>query len=109
MCTVKAAAAPACRFDGPCDTALQLPEGSAFVQPERGRHVSLPQTIEADVRAQVVACFVLESEHPGRADERAGELLDALEQLAARTEGELRIARTQRRQSVKRSPVDRER
>lgn len=82
-------------FDGHCDTVLKLLDGRAFLKPEKGRHVSLPQMIQANVRAQVFACFVLESEHPGRAGERAGELLDTLEQMVASTEGELRIARTQ--------------
>ena len=59
-------------FDGHCDTVMKvLDAGEDFLAPGGGKHISFPEMIQADIRAQVFACFVLSSQHPGSEYERA--------------------------------------
>ncbi len=82
-------------FDTHCDTAMKvLDAGEDFLSPGGAKHISFPEMIQADVRAQVFACFVLSSHHSGAEFERACELIDTVVEMAASTDGELRIIRT---------------
>ncbi|MFC2079712.1 dipeptidase [Candidatus Bipolaricaulota bacterium] len=82
-------------FDGHCDTVMKvLDAGEDFLAPGGGKHISFPEMMQADIRAQVFACFVLSSQHPGSEYERACQMIDAVTGLAASTDGELRVIRT---------------
>jgi len=81
-------------FDAHCDTVLKvLDNGLDFV---RGgpAHVTLPDMLKGNVRAQIFACFVLSERHPGEEAERAEALIRTVERMADGTEGAMRIART---------------
>jgi len=75
-------------FDAHCDTAMKvLDQGVDFLSGEGGAHVSLPGMIAAGLRAQVFACFVLEERFPGRAVERAEEMIKAIEGMISSSAG----------------------
>jgi len=82
-------------FDAHCDTVMKvLDDGADFLQADDAKHISFPGMVEADVRAQVFACFVLSAHHPERERERACEMIDAVREMAAATEGRLAVATT---------------
>jgi len=82
-------------FDAHCDTVMKvLDAGEDFLRPGGAKHISFPEMIQVDVRAQIFACFVLSSHHPGAEFERACQMIDAVVEMAASTNGELRIIRT---------------
>lgn len=82
-------------FDTHCDTVMKvLDDGEEFLSPGGRKHVSFPGMIEANVRAQVFACYVLSTEHPGREVERAHAMIDAIEEMVRSTDNQLRVART---------------
>lgn len=82
-------------FDAHCDTAMKvLDAGEDFLLPGGAKHISFPEMIQADVRAQIFACFVLSSHYPGAEFERACRMIDAVVEMAASTDGELLIVRT---------------
>jgi membrane dipeptidase len=68
-------------FDAHCDTILEVCEHEADFVAGPGLHVTLRGLRRADVRAQVFACCVPEAQHPGRARERALELVAAVRAL----------------------------
>ena len=77
-------------FDAHCDTAMKvLDQGADFLAEEGGAHVTLPGMISAGLRAQVFACFVLEERFPGRAAERAEEMIGAIEGMIAASAGRM--------------------
>lgn len=82
-------------FDAHCDTVMKvLDAGEDFLCPGGTKHISFPEMVEVGVRAQVFACFVLSSRHPGTEFERACQMINAVVEMAASTDGELRIIRT---------------
>jgi len=82
-------------FDAHCDTVMKVLDSDAdFISGERAEHVSWQGMVEADVRAQVFACFVLSKQHPGVEAERAAKMIDAIESMVAGTDGAMAIART---------------
>ena len=82
-------------FDAHCDTVMKvLDDGVDFVRGEGAAHVTFPAMQEAGVRAQVFACFVLSEQYPGEEPERAEAMIRTIEEMAAGTEGAMRIART---------------
>jgi len=82
-------------FDAHCDTVMKvLDAGEDFLRPGGTKHISFPEMIQADVRVQIFACFVLSSRHPGAEFERACQMIDTVVEMAASTDGELRIIRT---------------
>ena len=82
-------------FDAHCDTVMKvLDAGENFLRPGGTKHISFPELVQADVRAQIFACFVLSSHHPGVEFERACDMIDTVVEMAASTDGELRIIRT---------------
>jgi len=81
-------------FDAHCDTVLKvLDDGLDFV---RGgpAHVTFPDMLKGNVRAQIFACFVLGERHHGEEAERAEALIRTVERMADGTDGAMRIART---------------
>jgi len=87
--------APPRFFDAHCDTVMKvLDHGADFVGGEGDAHVTFPAMMDAGVRAQIFACFVLSEQHPGDESERAETMIRTIESMAAGTEGEMRIART---------------
>ena len=63
---------PPAFFDAHCDTVMKvLDEGADFVRGGGGAHVTFPAMLEAGIRAQLFACFVLTERHPGEEAERA--------------------------------------
>lgn len=82
-------------FDAHCDTVMKvLDEGEAFLDPRGNKHISFPGMVDANVRAQIFACFVLSSQHPGREAQRACQMIDTIREMAASTDGELRVVQT---------------
>jgi len=82
-------------FDAHCDTVMKvLDAGEEFLSPGGSKHISFPELVKTDVRAQVFACFVLSSQHPGREYERACLMIDTVIEMAESTDGELEIVRT---------------
>ena len=82
-------------FDAHCDTVMKvLDGGEKFLCRGGTKHISFPEMIQADVRAQIFACFVLSSHHPGVEFERACDMIDTVIEMAASTNGELRIIHT---------------
>ena len=79
-------------FDAHCDTILKVVEEGRDFQIDSQLHVTLRDLRAAGVCAQVFACFVLEARDPGRAYERAVELIDAVRGLCAAHPTELRLA-----------------
>ncbi|MBU1049205.1 membrane dipeptidase [Candidatus Bipolaricaulota bacterium] len=71
-----------------------LDEGEDFLSTEGNKHISFPGMVRADIRAQIFACFVLSSQHEGHEYQRACQMIDAVHELAASTNGSLRIIRT---------------
>ena len=79
-------------FDAHCDTAMKvLDDGEDFLQPGGRKHLSFPGMVEADVRAQIFACFVLSAQHPGRERARALEMIDTVYEMVAATDGRLSL------------------
>jgi len=79
-------------FDAHCDTVMKvLDDGEDFLTPRGSKHVSFPGIVEANVHAQIFACFVLSSQHPGREFQRACQMIDAVHEMAASTDGALRV------------------
>ena len=70
-------------FDAHCDTILKVVEEGRDFETSPQLHVTLRDLRAAGVCAQVFACFVLEARDPGRAYERAVELIDAVRGLCA--------------------------
>jgi len=84
-------------FDAHCDTVMKvLDAGEEFLLRGGTKHISFPELVQADVRVQIFACFVLSSHHPGNEFERACQMIDTVGEMAASTEGALQIIRTQR-------------
>ena len=82
-------------FDAHCDTVMKvLDDGEDFLTPRGSKHISFPGMVEANVHAQIFACFVLSSQHPGSEFQRACQMIDAVHEMAASTDGELRVIRT---------------
>jgi membrane dipeptidase len=81
-------------FDAHCDTALSILDGADFLSEDGSSHVSFPALERVGVRAQVFACFVLSERYSGREAERAEEMIGAVEEMAARAAGAMRIARS---------------
>jgi len=82
-------------FDAHCDTVMKvLDEGADFITGMGAGHISWPGMVAANLRAQVFACFVLSEHHPGEEAERAHAMIDAIESMAAGTEGAMAIARS---------------
>ena len=79
-------------FDAHCDTILKVVEEGRDFETSPQLHVTLRDLRAAGVYAQVFACFVLEARDPGRAYERAVELIDAVRGLCAAHPTELRLA-----------------
>ncbi len=81
-------------FDAHCDTAMKvLDDGEDFLQ-SGAKHLSFPGMVEADVRAQIFACFVLSARHPGRERARALDMIDTVYAMAAATDGRLSVVTT---------------
>jgi len=75
-------------FDAHCDTVMKvLDQGADFLSEASEAHISLPRMLAADVRAQVFACFVLKERYPGRAEERAEEMIKAIEGMISSSAG----------------------
>ncbi len=82
-------------FDAHCDTVMKvLDHDEDFLQPSAGKHISFAGMLDADVRAQIFACFVLSAHHPGVEFERARRMIDAVYHMAEATDGRLQIVRT---------------
>lgn len=82
-------------FDAHCDTVMKVLDGDEdFLRPGGTKHISFPEMVEADIRAQIFACFVLSSHHPGDEFERACRMIDTVVEMAASTDGALQIIRT---------------
>ena len=82
-------------FDAHCDTVMKvLDDGEDFLSPKGSKHISFPGMVEVNVRAQIFACFVLRSEHPGNEYQRACQMISAVHEMAASTDGALRVIRT---------------
>ncbi|MFC2082908.1 dipeptidase [Candidatus Bipolaricaulota bacterium] len=82
-------------FDAHCDTVMKvLDAGEDFLHPGGTKHISFQEMIQGDIRAQIFACFVLSAHHPGSEYERACRMIESVNQMAASTNGELRIIRT---------------
>ena len=82
-------------FDAHCDTVMKvLDTDEDFLRPGGTKHISFPEMIQADVRTQIFACFALSSHYPGAEFERACQMIDAIVEMAASTDGALRIIRT---------------
>jgi len=82
-------------FDAHCDTVMKvLDEDEDFLDPRGKKHISFPGMVEANVRAQIFACFVLSSQHPANEAQRACQMIDTIHEMAASTDGELRVIRT---------------
>lgn len=82
-------------FDTHCDTVMKvLDDGEDFLSPGGAKHISFPGMVEANVRAQVFACYVLHAEYPGNEAVRAHAMIDAIEEMVQSTQGRLRIAKT---------------
>ena len=80
-------------FDAHCDTVLKVISGKLdFSAGEGEAHLSLPGMLSAGSCAQVFACFVLSSEHPGREREVALSMIETVVQMATRSEGKMEIA-----------------
>ena len=73
-------------FDAHCDTVMKvLDGGEQFLRPEGPKHVSFPGMVDADIRVQVFACYVLSAHYPGTEYERACQMIDAVKEMAAST------------------------
>jgi membrane dipeptidase len=84
-------------FDAHCDTVMKvLDEDANFLRAEGKAHISLPGMVDANVQAQIFACFVLRSQHPGSEFQRASQMINTIHEMAASTDGELRVIRTSR-------------
>lgn len=82
-------------FDAHCDTVIKVLDDPAdFSRGAPELHIDFPRLVDANVRAQLFAVFVLAERHPGAASERAGRLLTMLEEMTESTGGRMRIART---------------
>jgi membrane dipeptidase len=95
--TVSSAIKPALGgfFDAHCDTVLKvLDDGADFVRGGGEVHVTFPAMKEAGIRAQIFACFVLSERHPGEEAKRAEAMIEAIEGMAAGTQGGMIVARS---------------
>jgi len=82
-------------FDAHCDTAKKVLDGGAdFFDPAGGGHVSLPGMLEAGLRGQIFAVFVLSRNHPGEERARAEEMISAVYRLAEESQGRLEVVTT---------------
>jgi len=82
-------------FDAHCDTVMKvLDEGADFIRGGGPAHVTFPGMMQAGVRAQIFACFVLSEQHPGEEAERAETMIRTIGSMAEETKGAMRIART---------------
>jgi membrane dipeptidase len=82
-------------FDAHCDTVMKvLDDGEDFLNAKGDKHLSFPGMVEVNVRAQIFACFVLRSEHPGNEVQRARQMIDTVHEMATSTDGALRVIRT---------------
>ncbi len=79
-------------FDAHCDTVMKvLDNGADFLHAGGTSHVSFPGMVQANVRAQVFACFVLSAQYEGREYERACRMIDTVYDMASSTDGALRV------------------
>ena len=82
-------------FDAHCDTAKKVLDGEAdFFDPAGGAHVSLPGMLEAGLRGQIFAVFVLSRDHPGEERARAEEMIATVYRLAEGSQGALEVVTT---------------
>ncbi len=80
-------------FDAHCDTALKVLDGKAdFLR--GGGHVSLPAMLQAGVRGQVFAVFVLSRDHPGRESQRAEDMIRTVYRMTEESQGAMRVTTT---------------
>jgi len=83
-------------FDAHCDTVMKvLDHGVDFMARDVESHISFPGLIESGVRAQIFACFVLSERYPGSERARALEMIEAVGEMAAATDGQLRMVTSQ--------------
>ncbi|NQT93198.1 MAG: membrane dipeptidase [Lentisphaerae bacterium] len=82
-------------FDAHCDTVMKVLDDDAdFLSPGGRAHLSFPGMVKANVQAQIFACFVLSSHHPGNEFERACRMIEVVNEMAASTDGALRVIHT---------------
>ena len=82
-------------FDTHCDTVLKVQAGSLDFQTGAGvGHISYPALKAAGSCAQIFACFVLSERFPNCERERAEELIAQIWEMAAGTQGRMRVALT---------------
>ena len=82
-------------FDAHCDTVIKVMDGLLAFETGKGEgQLCLPGMISAGSCAQVFACFVLSANYPGMERETAEAMITTIEQMAAQSNGSLRIART---------------
>jgi membrane dipeptidase len=82
-------------FDAHCDTVMKVMDDDAnFLSLGGKAHISFPGMVEANVQAQIFACFVLSSQHPGGEFQRACQMIDTIHEMASSTNGALRVIRT---------------
>lgn len=82
-------------FDAHCDTVIKVMDGLlAFETGEGNGQLCLPGMISAGSCAQVFACFVLSANCPGMERATAEAMIKTIEQMAAQSDGRMRIART---------------
>jgi len=84
-------------FDAHCDALMKAVDEQVDLLDDRAaQHVSVPGLIEADVRAQLFACYVLSDPRPETHRARAYAMIDALEDTIQRSGDRLRLARSAR-------------
>jgi len=82
-------------FDTHCDTVMKVKDGSLdFATGEGIGHVSLPGLLAAGSCAQLFACFVLSSRHPGTERETAEAMVATIHAMAQGSGDRLAVATT---------------
>ncbi len=82
-------------FDAHCDTVMKgMDDDADFLSLGGKAHLSFPGMVKANVQAQIFACFVLSSHHPGNEFERACQMIEAVNEMTASTDGALRVIHT---------------
>jgi len=82
-------------FDAHCDTAKRVLDGEVdFSSAQGGGHVSLPGMLEAGIKGQIFACFVLSERHPGEERARAEAMIATVRDMVAASQGEMAVVLT---------------
>lgn len=82
-------------FDAHCDTVLRAVDwGSDFGNGSPEAHLDWPRLEQANVRAQIFACFVLAERYPEGVSQRIEALYATLDEMIESTGGRLRVARS---------------